>query len=235
MVAKRNSGLQADDGGSGAATPHTFQRRGGRLGPQLRSVMADLLPVYEMPVGDWDFAEIFGRPDPSVVFEIGSGMGEASVAMAAARPDECLICIDVHDRGIAATVRAANERGLDNLRVLHGDAIGALRAQVPVGSLAGLRAWFPDPWPKTKHHKRRLVTDANVALMVSRLRPGGTLHVATDVPAYADVCAEVLAAAPGLAPVLVRGSRPQWRPLTKFEAAGERAGRPGVDFIYRRI
>ena len=123
---------------------------------------------------------------------------------------------------------------MPNLRIFHGDGVVALETLIPPGSLAGIRSWFPDPWPKQRHHKRRLIRPELVALMSSRLAPGGTVHVATDVAAYADVINDVLRAEPTLEPVLVAGPRPSWRPVTKFERAGELAGRPSKDFIFRR-
>lgn len=213
----------------------TFRRRGGRLGPELQAVLAEVLPRYEMPAlqeGTWDLRELFGQRD--VILEIGSGMGEAALGMAMARPDEAVIAVDVHVRGIASLARAADASGLTNLRAVVGDALEVLAVGVPPESLAGIRAWFPDPWPKARHHKRRLFASANVDLMVSRLRQGGTLHAATDVAAYADVMESVLDSEAALRPVVRRSPRPQWRPLTKYEQAGLQAGRPVADFVYVR-
>lgn len=197
-------------------------------------MLDQVLPHYSLPAARWSPSVIFPAAS-GVVLEIGSGAGEATLAMARAQPDIGIIAVEVHVRGLGSLVRAADTFNLTNVRVFDGDALVALREYVPPASLAGIRAWFPDPWPKNRHHKRRLVQPANVALMVSRLRPGGLLHLATDVADYADVIAEVLADAPELAPVLVRGPRPDWRPITKYERAGLAAGRPAQDFCYRRI
>lgn len=196
-------------------------------------MLDQVFPRYALPAAPWSPRVIFPQSS-GVVLEIGSGTGEATLAMARAQPDIGIIAVEVHVRGLGSLVRGAHGEGLANVRVFDGDALVALHDYVPEASLAGVRVWFPDPWPKNRHHKRRLVQSANVALMVSRLQPGGMLHVATDVADYADVIAEVLAAAPGLVPVLVRGPRPPWRPMTKYEKAGLAAGRPAQDFCYVR-
>ncbi|TXH54389.1 MAG: tRNA (guanine(46)-N(7))-methyltransferase TrmB [Burkholderiaceae bacterium] len=236
MAACQNRGVSASQTPPNGSVP-TFRRRGGRLGPELRTVLAEVLPRFELPdpaaTGTrWDLDRIFGGRD--VVVEVGSGMGEAALELALARPDEAVIAVDVHVRGIASLARAAARSDLDNLRVVLGDGLDVLREGVAPEALAGIRAWFPDPWPKARHHKRRLFSDPNVELMVSRLRPGGTLHAATDVAEYALVIRDVLDAQPALEPI-VRGSpRPPWRPWTKYERAGLAAGRPASDFIYAR-
>ena len=212
---------------------HTYQRRGGRLGPELQRAVTVDLPRFRMPDEPWDLAEWLPGHS-NVVLEIGSGMGEATLAMAAAAPDTGIIAVEVLDRGIAALARGIAGAGLTNVRIYPGDAVGALSKLVPASSLAGIRVWFPDPWPKARHHKRRLVQPSAVALMTSRLRIGGTLHTATDVVEYADQMARVLEAEAGLAPVLEWGPRPDWRPLTKFEAAGAAAGRDSYDFVFAR-
>jgi tRNA (guanine-N7-)-methyltransferase len=214
-------------------TVRSFVKRGGRLGPQLRTIMESRLPVYEMPAEPWKLADYF--PDVAgVVLEIGSGMGEATLAMAAAEPRTGIVAVEVHDRGVAALVRGLDEAGLANVRVMRADAVEVLQRYLAAASLAGIRVWFPDPWPKTKHHKRRLISPAVVALMADRLAPDGTLHVATDVAGYAQVIGEVLHGCELLQPVVVDGPRPSWRPVTKFEAAGRDAGRDSHDFIFRR-
>lgn len=212
----------------------SYQRRGGRLGPQLQSALDEDLPGLLMPTADqWDFDSVF--PDcQRVVFEIGSGMGEATVAMARAQPDTGLIAVEVHDRGVAALTRDATAGELGNLRIHVGDAVQALLDHVTPESLDEVRVWFPDPWPKTRHHKRRLVSPEFLDLVVPRLKPTGRVHLATDHSDYANVMREVLSGEPRLAPELVGHPRPPWRPLTKFERAGMAAGRPSHDFIYVR-
>jgi tRNA (guanine-N7-)-methyltransferase len=178
---------------------------------------------------DYDPAAWFGRAAP-LILEIGSGMGESTAALAAAEPDVDHLAVEVFEPGIAALLMRATE--LTNLVVLRGDAVALLSEKVPEASLAGIRIFFPDPWPKRRHHKRRLVQPAFAALAVTRLRPGGTLHMATDWADYAEQMRAVADAEPRL----VGGEvpRPPWRPVTKFEARARAEGRDVHDFVYRR-
>ena len=178
---------------------------------------------------DYDPPTWFGRAAP-LILEIGSGMGESTAALAAAEPDVDHLAVEVFEPGIAALLMRATE--LTNLVVLRGDAVTLLSEKVPEASLAGIRIFFPDPWPKRRHHKRRLVQPAFVALAATRLRPGGTLHMATDWADYAEQMRAVADAAPRL----VGGEvpRPPWRPVTKFEARARAEGRDVHDFVYRR-
>jgi tRNA (guanine-N7-)-methyltransferase len=177
----------------------------------------------------------FGREAP-LRLEIGSGMGETTAALAAAEPDTDHVAVEVYPPGLAQLLMRLEERGLTNLRLLRGDAVVVLERLVAPDSLAGLRVYYPDPWPKRRHHKRRLVQPATVALMASRLAPGATLHLATDVADYAGWMLEVTDAEPllenphgGFAP------RPPWRPRTKFEARAEEEGRPSRDLLLVRV
>ena len=178
---------------------------------------------------DYDPRAWFGRAAP-LVLEIGSGMGESTAALAAAEPDVDHLAVEVFEPGIAALLMRATE--LTNLVVLRGDAVALLSEKVPEASLAGIRIFFPDPWPKRRHHKRRLVQPAFAALAATRLRPGGTLHMATD---WADYAVQMRAVADA-EPRLVGGEvpRPPWRPVTKFEARARAEGRDVHDFVYRR-
>jgi tRNA (guanine-N7-)-methyltransferase len=201
--------------------------------------MADVWPVYGLTVVDGDRtplrpAELFGREAP-VVLEIGFGMGDTTAAMAAADPGRDYLAVEVHTPGIGNLLSLIGERGLTNVRVAHGDAMELVR-KLPVGSLDAVHAFFPDPWPKARHHKRRLIQPANVALLRDRLRAGGTLHCATDWAHYAEAMAETLAADPGLTnPHGGFAPRPAHRPETKFERRGVSSGRAIFDVIYRRV
>ncbi len=196
------------------------------MGPQLRAAWGDA-SAYAMPDGPWAI--------PSrTVLEIGSGMGDALIA--AASNWDLAIGIDVHIKGLAATVRAAQTAGLRNVRVVHGDATELLRDRVSPGSLEAIHIWFPDPWPKAKHHKRRLLRPEVSRLLASRLVMGGVVQVATDVEQYAQVIARVLRETPGLQP-LGRGGiveRPGWRPVTRYERAGRAAGRTATELAFAR-
>jgi tRNA (guanine-N7-)-methyltransferase len=176
----------------------------------------------------------FGREAP-LRLEIGSGMGETTAALAAAEPDADHVAVEVYPPGLAQLLMRLEERELTNLRLLRGDAVVVLEHLVAPGSLAGLRVYYPDPWPKRRHHKRRLVQPGTVALMASRLAPGATLHLATDVADYADQMREVTDAEPLLAnPHGGFAPRPPWRPRTKFEARAEQEGRPSRDLLLVR-
>ncbi|WP_236049118.1 tRNA (guanosine(46)-N7)-methyltransferase TrmB [Paractinoplanes ovalisporus] len=177
-----------------------------------------------------DLDELFGRPAPKVL-EIGFGMGDTLAAMARADPGRDYLGIEVHTPGIGNLLALLQDQELSHVRVARGDAMQLVHRLAP-GRLDAVHIFFPDPWPKARHHKRRLVQPGNVALLRDRLRPGGVLHCATDWPHYAEAMAEVLDADPGLE--LVDHDR-AGRPETKFERRGTGAGRPIADLRYRRV
>jgi len=179
---------------------------------------------------DYDPRAWFGRAAP-LVLEIGSGMGESTAALAAAEPDVDHLAVEVFEPGIAALLMRAAE--LTNLVVLRGDAVALLTTRVPEASLAGIRIFFPDPWPKTRHRKRRLVDASFAALAASRLAPGAIWRLATDWADYADQMRAVLDAEPALE----GGPVPRWadRPVTRFERKGLEAGRAITDLAYTRL
>ncbi|HET6534429.1 MAG TPA: tRNA (guanosine(46)-N7)-methyltransferase TrmB [Actinoplanes sp.] len=194
--------------------------------------MAGLWPSYGLTVLDGDrtpldLDRLFGRVAPRVL-EIGSGMGEATAAMAAADPGRDYLAVEVHTPGIGNLLALIRERGLTNVRVAHGDAMELLHRLAP-DSLDAVHVFFPDPWPKARHHKRRLIQPGNVVLLRRLLRLGGVLHCATDWPDYAEQMTATLAGDPGLEPAPGAG-----RPATKFERRGRQAGRPIVDLTFRR-
>lgn len=178
-----------------------------------------------------DLTAVFGRTAP-VVLDVGVGGGEATVALARQRPHEDVIAVDVHTPGISQVLAAIEAGGLANLRVVHGDALVFLDRLAPA-SLAGIRVWFPDPWPKARHRHRRLVRPDTVAQLVDRLVVGGVLHLATDVDDYAAQMRSVCEAEPRLTGGVVE--RPVWRPVTRFEQRGTAEGRRATDLVYRRI
>ena len=194
--------------------------------------------VAELPEGPLDVAGWFGRGGP-VVLEIGPGMGETTAQLAQERPEANHLAVDVYKPGLAQLLMRVENLGLSNLRLLRGDAVQLLREHVPEGSLSEVRIFFPDPWPKKRHHKRRLVQSGFVALAASRLAPGGILHLATDWADYAEQMLEVCDQEPrlrnryadrpgGWAP------RPEWRPVTKFENRAHDEGREIHDLVYER-
>jgi len=192
--------------------------------------------VADLP--SWDPATWFGRTAP-LVLEIGSGMGESTAAMAAAAPEVDHIAVEVFEPGLAQLLMRMEDAGLTNLALLRGDAVALLRHRVPAGSLDVVRIYFPDPWPKRKHRKRRLVQPDVVALVASRLRPGGTLHLATDWDDYATQMRAVCSAEPLLCTTASDESggwieRPGWRPVTKFEQRARVEGRDVQDLLFRR-
>lgn len=186
----------------------------------------------------WEPAAWFGRTAP-LVLEIGSGMGESTAAMAAAAPETDHVAVEVFEPGLAQLLMRIADAGLTNLALLRGDAVALLREHVPEGSLDAVRIYFPDPWPKRRHRKRRLVQPAVVALVASRLRPGGTLHLATDWDDYATQMRAVCSAEPLLRTTGSDESggcieRPGWRPVTKFEQRARTEGREVHDLLFVR-
>ncbi len=210
----------------------TFNPRRRALSPARAAAHARLAPRWGLDeVGPvLDVAEVFGRVAP-VVLEIGFGAGEGTVALATARPEEDIVAVDVHTPGVARLLQRIEADGLTNVRVVHGDALVFLQRIAP-DTLHGIRVFFPDPWPKARHRRRRLVRPDVVADFVDRLVVGGTLHLATDVEDYARQMVEVCGAEPRLAGGVVE--RPAWRPLTRFEVQARAAGRPVTDLRYVR-
>jgi tRNA (guanine-N7-)-methyltransferase len=167
--------------------------------------------------------------------EIGFGMGDATATIAAALPGTNFIGIEVHAPGVGALLKRIGELGLTNLRLIQHDAVEALEQMIAPASLAGVHIYFPDPWHKKRHHKRRLIQPAWVAQLATRLAPGGYLHCATDWQPYAQQMLEVLSAEPALHNTAQGyAARPQWRPLTKFEARGLKLGHGVWDLLFRR-
>ena len=228
----------------------SFQARGrGRVTTGQRAALHRLWPRWGFEVdgsGPLDLAALFADPDrpgerldpmPPVVLEIGFGMGDATARMAADDPDTALLAVDVHTPGQGNLLRLAEQHGLTNIRVGNGDAVVLLRDMLPADSLSGLRIYFPDPWPKKRHHKRRLIQPPFLDLAAGPLRSGALVHCATDWEPYAEQMLEVFSAHPdyvntrpdgGFAP----DSGP--RPPTRFETAGLDKGHKVRDLLFRR-
>ncbi|WP_024286067.1 tRNA (guanosine(46)-N7)-methyltransferase TrmB [Cellulomonas sp. KRMCY2] len=226
----------------------TFHPRRSPLGPARLDALETLWPRLGFSVHDeatgpapltadglLDTVTLFGRRAP-LVLEVGSGMGETVVAMAVADPVRDYLAVEAHLPGIAHLLGLIDRRGLTNLRVAHGDALELVRRRIAPGGLDAVHVFFPDPWPKAKHHKRRLIAPAHVALLRSRLRPGGTLHCATDWAPYAVAMLETLAADPELVNTHAGyAPRPAHRPVTKFERRGLALGHEIADLVFVRV
>jgi tRNA (guanine-N7-)-methyltransferase len=214
----------------------SFVLRAGRMGSGQLRALQTLGPRFVLPFAAQaiEASVLFGRQAP-LVREIGFGMGQATAQIAAARPDLDFIGVEVHEPGVGALLREIGERGMTNLRIVQYDAVEVLRQMIAPASLAGVHVFFPDPWHKKRHHKRRLIQPEFVALLASRLAPGGTLHCATDWQDYAEQMLQVLGDCPALVNT-VEGfaPRPALRPLTKFEARGLRLGHGVWDLVFRR-
>ena len=194
--------------------------------------MDNFLAHHEIPAeGNLDPQAWFGRSAP-VILEVGSGYGAAAVAYAAAHPEHDLIAAEVHVPGVARMLADADTLDLDNLWVEVDDALPLLRERIPSGSLAGVHLFFPDPWPKGKHSKRRFVQQHTLTLLADRLAPGGVLRIATDHEVYAAHVRHQVAHHAGW--TLIEGQRPSWRPQDGFEAKGRRAGRSIHEFALTR-
>lgn len=190
---------------------------------------------FEVDGAPLDLGALFGDYRMPVVLEIGFGMGEATAGMALADPGTGILACDVHTPGQGNLLHLMELAGIENIRIADGDAVVLLRDMLPPRSLAGLRVFFPDPWPKQRHHKRRLIQPPFVSLAVSRLAPGALFHCATDWPPYAQQMLEVLTAEPELENL--HGGftgRPEFRPTTRFERQGLAKGHLVNDLVFRR-
>ena len=214
----------------------SFVMRRGHLSDAQRNAHERLLPQYGVTPGDSpiDFGALFARQAP-VVLEIGFGMGHTTAAIAAARPDTDFLGVEVYTPGVGSLLRHIEDDALTNVRIIQTDAVEVLKQRIAEASLAGVHIYFPDPWPKLRHHKRRLIQPPFIAHLATRIAPGGYLHCATDWEPYAQQMLEVLSGEPllvnqanGFAP------RPEWRPLTKFEQRGLRLGHGVFDLMFRR-
>jgi tRNA (guanine-N7-)-methyltransferase len=212
----------------------SFVLRQGRMSPAQARACDQLLPRYGVSVDcPLDWRQVFGRTAP-VVLEIGFGMGETTAAIAAAQPGIDFLGVEMHLPGVGALLRRIDAAGLANLRIARADAVDVVR-QIEPGSLAGVHVYFPDPWPKKRHHKRRLLQPPFVHELALRLAPGGYLHVATDWQPYAEEILGVVSAEPLLANASEGfAQRPPWRPLTKFEQRGLARGHAVFDLLFTR-
>ncbi|HHW76252.1 MAG TPA: tRNA (guanosine(46)-N7)-methyltransferase TrmB [Xanthomonadaceae bacterium] len=215
---------------------HSFVRREGRMTRAQQRALAELWERFGVETGAamLNPGQLFGRR-ASLILEIGFGDGESLTAMAAANPGADYLGIEVHRPGIGHLLLRAAELGLTNLRVVCADAVDVLEQHLPDECLDRVQIFFPDPWPKTRHHKRRLIQPPFAALLVRKLKPAGQLHVATDCESYAYFILNVLNATPGLMNAATGNGfapRPPCRPLTKFEQRGQRLGHNVWDILF---
>jgi tRNA (guanine-N7-)-methyltransferase len=217
----------------------SFVLRGGRLTEGQRRALNELWPRYGVSDNgdEIDFAALFGNANP-VILEIGFGDGAATWRMARAHPEENYLGVEVHQPGVGRLLLQLEKLGIENVRVACEDAVEWLSGRVADASLDGVRIYFPDPWPKKRHHKRRLVQPAFVALLARKMKEGGVLHLATDWAPYAEHMLGVMGDAPQFANLSPDGDvcpKPDWRPPTKYEQRGERLGHRVFDLVYRRV
>ena len=214
----------------------SFVKRAGRTTNGQARAFAELGPLFLLPyrAEPLDLAAAFGRQAPTIL-EIGFGMGEATAHIAALMPETNFLCCEVHEPGVGALLKRIGEQGLRNIRICAHDAVDVLDHMLQPDTLAGMHVFFPDPWHKKRHNKRRLLQSPFVAKLAAHLRPGGYLHCATDWQPYAAQMLQVLSSEPllvntaeGYAP------QPEYRPLTKFENRGLRLGHGVWDLVFQR-
>ena len=221
-------------------SPHrpirSFVLRQGRLSNAQRRAHETLMPKYGIPFSRklLNLNHIFGRSAPKFL-EIGFGMGETTVLIAQAHLQNDYVAVEVHTPGVGSLLKQVEELGLMNIRVIQHDVVEVLQLALPLECLDGVHIFFPDPWPKARHHKRRLIQAEFVALLCSRLKPGGYIHVATDWEDYAEQILNVLSGEQHLTNTAVGyAPRPEYRPMTKFEQRGLRLGHEVWDVIFRK-
>ena len=200
----------------------TFHARRGRVTKNQIYALENYFSQFELPEGPWDFKQLFGTKN--IYFEIGCGSGESTIGFAKANPDSVIIAIEVHRPSISHLVENAHKEGLTNIRVAYSDGVQVLRDWISDKSLSAIFAFFPDPWPKKRHNKRRLFRSEIVELMLKKLKPGGQIITATDWAEYGKQMLEVL-------PNSKLFVRPSWRPVTKYERKGLAAQREIMEII----
>ena len=215
----------------------SFVLRQGRVSNAQRRAYEDLLPKYGIPYtkGLLNFEMVYGREAPRYL-EIGSGMGETTVSIARSHPQNDYLAIEVYTPGVGSLLKQIEEFKLTNLRIVQHDAVEVVNNMFPQEYLDGIHIFFPDPWPKLRHHKRRLIQPEFISLLCKHLKPGGYIHVATDWNNYADQNLEVMSNELSLtntARDFVQ--RPEYRPLTKFEQRGLRLGHKVWDLVFKKI
>jgi tRNA (guanine-N7-)-methyltransferase len=221
---------------AGRRSIRSFVLRQGRTTAAQARAVAALMPRWGLAFAPapLDLDRAFGRRAPKVL-EIGFGMGETTALIAAANPRTDYLGVEVHGPGVGALLRRIDTLGLTNVRVIQHDAVEVVEQMIAPDALDGVHVFFPDPWPKKRHHKRRLLQPEFVRLIATRMKPGAMLHAATDWEDYAVQMLEVLSGEPLLENTATGfAARPESRPLTKFEARGARLGHGVWDLVFRR-
>ena len=214
----------------------SFVLRQGRLSSAQQRACESLLPRYGIPFSEnaLDLDQVFGRKAPKIL-EIGFGMGESTATIAQAHSDTDYLGIEVHTPGVGSLLNRIDALGLTNLRIIQHDAVAVIQHMLAANSLSGIHIFFPDPWPKARHHKRRLIQPALIASLCQRLKSGGYIHAATDWEDYAVQMLQVLNQESRLSnTVSDYAQRPAYRPLTKFEQRGLKLGHGVWDLIFRK-
>ncbi|MDL5033151.1 tRNA (guanosine(46)-N7)-methyltransferase TrmB [Pelomonas sp. APW6] len=227
----------AADGEAPRRAIKSFVVRAGRMGTGQIKALAELGPRYVLPyqpATPLNYEAVFGRRAP-VVLEIGFGMGGATAQIAKTLADHDFIGCEVHEPGVGALLKLIGEEGIPNIRIFQHDAVEVLEQMIPKASLAGIHIFFPDPWHKKRHNKRRLIQTPFVAKLIEHLAPGGYLHCATDWQPYAEQMLEVLSAEPLLQNTAEGyAEKPAYRPLTKFENRGLKLGHGVWDLVFKK-
>ncbi len=215
----------------------SFVLRQGRMSVAQGRAHETLMPRFGIPYNAerLDLEQIFGRNAPKIL-EIGFGMGDSTAQIALAHPENDYLCIEVHTPGVGSLLRKIEELGLTNIRIIQHDAVEVLKHMLAPDALDGVLIFFPDPWHKKRHHKRRLIQPEFTALLCEHLKPGGYLHAATDWEEYATHILATFSAQPSLANTTPDyAPRPEYRPLTKFELRGLKLGHGVWDIVFRRV
>ena len=216
----------------------SFVLRAGRLTEGQKRALDELWPVYGLAEGgnQLEFEILFGNNHP-VIMEIGFGNGDATWQMALAHGEENYLGVEVHRPGVGHLLLKLEDNGISNVRIACEDAVELLRKRIPRNSLAGVRIYFPDPWPKKRHHKRRIIQASFIGLLAEKMQAGGILHMATDWEQYAEYMLEVMHNSRDFENLAQDGKvcpKPEWRPATKYEKRGERLGHSVFDLVFRR-
>lgn len=238
-----SAGDDATDADTNGETPElhlrrirSFVTRAGRVSTGQRRALDEFGPRFVLPFTGQtlDWSTTFARTAPRIL-EIGFGMGATTAEIAARRPDDDFLGIEVHEPGVGALLKLIGEQQLTNIRIIQHDAVEVIEQMLPEGSLDGVHIYFPDPWHKARHHKRRLIKPAFVATLASRVKSGGYIHLATDWENYAEQMLEVLSAEPTLANTATDyAPRPDYRPVTKFERRGIKLGHGVWDLLFKK-